>query len=332
MPSANKLLKIDESRAAESIEKYIQNLLDKYSAKGVLIGLSGGIDSAVLSALTVRALGKDLVHVSFLYDRDSEKESEHKARLVANWLGLELETQNIEPPIHKKRTYAPLIMRVSTLSRFVNRYFINNSYRLIFAESPFISALRQGKFDGHKLKEMVYNFTIRHIEAGFNARHIYRREILEKKVKDQNWLLLGAANRSEYLVGWFVKGGIDDLPLSPLMGLYKTQVRQLAAYLGIPSEIQSQIPSPDMMKGITDEFALGINYSKIDIILDGIDRGLRDEEIIAAGVNMEEISQVREMNHFSIWKRGSEHADPPVDGSVKGDFRGTGSDLYIGKV
>jgi len=317
MPLANSILKIDESRVAKRIERYIQNLLDKLSARGVLIGLSGGVDSAVLSTLAVGALGKDLVHVSYLYDRDNEKESEYNAYFMANWLGLELEVQNIEPAMRERRIYAPLIMRVNVLSRFVNRHLINN-YRLIFGESAFISTLRQGKFEGYKLKELVYNLTIRHIEAGFNARHIYRREILEKQAKDQNWFLLGAANRSEYLVGWFVKGGIDDLPLSPLMGLYKTQVRQLAGYLGIPPEIQSQIPSPDMFKGITDEFALGISYSKTDVVLDGVDRGLPDEEMIAAGVSRKEISQVCEMNRLSVWKRESEHADPPVDGRTSG--------------
>jgi len=72
---------------------------------------------------------------------------------------------------------------------------------------------------------------------------------------------LGTANRSEYLVGWFVKDGIDDLPFSPLIGLYKTQVRQLSEFLGLPFKIRNRLASPDMVKGITDEFALGISYS-----------------------------------------------------------------------
>jgi len=321
MSLANSRLKIDERRAAEGIEKYIRNLLNEYSAKGVLIGLSGGLDSAVLSTLAVRALGKELVHVSYLFDRDSQKESEHRARLVANSLGLELEIQDIEPAMQERGIHAPLIMRISKLSGFVSCYLINNLYRLIFAESPFISTLHQRKFNGHKLKELVYNYTIRHIEAGFNARHIYRREILEERAGDQNWLLLGAANRSECLVGWFVKGGIDDLPLSPLMGLYKTQIRQLAAYLEIPSEIQNQIASPDMMKGVTDELGMCLSYDKIDVILDGMDRGLQDDEMVEAGVTRRQISLVRQMNHLSIWKRESEHAEPPVNGGMSGKFR-----------
>jgi NAD+ synthase len=86
---------------------------------------------------------------------------------------------------------------------------------------------------------------------------------LESKARAQNWLLLGAANRSEWETGWFVKDGVDDLPYQPLMGLYKTQVRQLGRYLGVPGEIQQQVPSPDMMRGISDEYALGMSYSTI---------------------------------------------------------------------
>jgi NAD+ synthase len=320
MPSKSSLLKIDAGRAAKQIQSYIQNLVAKYSARGVLIGLSGGIDSAVLTTLAVRALGKDLVHVSYLYDRDSERESRHKARLVANWLGLELEVRNIEPLMRARGIYAPIIMRIVALSRFLNRHLLDKSCRLILSESPFISTLRGG-FNGSKFKSWVYNSSVRHIEAGFNSRHIYRREMLEKEAKDHNWLLLGAANRSEYLVGWFVKDGIDDLPLSPLIGLYKTQVQQLAAYLKIPSEIQNQIPSPDMMKGVSDESAIGMSYTKLDIVLDSMGRGLTSEEMMSVGTTEGEISLVREMNRLSFWKRKSEHVDSPVDGSMSGGLR-----------
>ncbi len=321
MSPAGSPLKIDEQRTAAAIQNHIRNLVEEHSARGVLIGLSGGLDSALLTALAVRALGKESVNVSYLCERDSERESESKARLVADWLGLELEVRNIEPAMRENHIYAPLIMRIIALSHFVNRYLLNGSYRWLCGESPFVSTLRRDVFDSRKFKRRIYNSSVRHIEAAFNARHICRRQILERQAKDSNWLLLGAANRSEYLVGWFVRGGIDDLPLSPLMGLYKTQIRQLAAYLGVPPEIQEQTPSPDMIKGINDESALGISYTKIDIVLDGTDCGLSDEEIIAAGVAEREITLVRKMNRLSSWKRGSEHANPPVDGGAGGDVR-----------
>jgi NAD+ synthase len=310
--SSTSLLTISAKHATESIEEYIQRLLKTQLAEGVLIGLSGGIDSAVLATLAVRALGKERVHVYYLYDRDSGKESQRRACLVANWLGLELKLHNIELMMRQRRIYAPLIMRIISLSGFVNRYLASNLYRFFYGEAPFISTLRRDSFTGYKPGKSFYNCTVRYVEAAFNARHIYRREFLEKLAKEQNWLLLGAANRSEYLVGWFVKDGID---------LYKTQVRQLADYLNLPFEVQNQQPSPDMAKGITDELAIGISYTDLDIILDGFDCNLPDKKISEAGVTRSQISHVHRLNQLSAWKRASEHHRPPVDGGAGGGFR-----------
>ncbi len=321
MPSVEPILKIDFPAVVKRIEGDIQENVLKHSTRGVLIGLSGGIDSAVLSTLAVRALGKEKVYLSFLYDRTTEKESKRKALLIAHWLGVKLESKNIDPAISEMGVYKPLVMRLDVLSNSVSRYLINNLYRWLLQESPFVSTLRRGNFGRNKLKELIFNSTVRHIEASFNARHIYRRRVLEKKAKEENLLLLGATNRSEWEVGWFVKGGIDDLPHSPLIGLYKTQIKQLAAYLGIPSEVKNQIPSPDMMRGVTDEFALGISYNKIDIILDGLDHNLSEAEIIVRGVKKKEISLIREMNRLSAWKRGAQHSERPVADRGNGGWR-----------
>ena len=115
--------------------------------------------------------------------------------------------------------------------------------------------------------------------------------------------LLGAANRTEWLVGWFVKDGIQDLPIQPLTGLYKTRIRQLATFLDVPAGVVEQAPSPDMMKGISDEFALGVCYSKIDLIPDHLERGMTKESILAAACTENEIYRVQEMNRYSEWKR-----------------------------
>jgi len=122
-------------------------------------------------------------------------------------------------------------------------------------------------------------------------------------------------------VGWFVKDGIDDLPISPIMGLYKTQVRQLAAHLELPAVIREQIPTPDMLKGVTDEFAVGIPYARTDMVLDGMECGLSNEEMAARGVTRNEIEHVLKIHHLSKWKRESPHETPPVDGSVDGGLR-----------
>lgn len=305
------MLDIDVEKVTDDIVKYISGLA-KDNDK-IVFGLSGGVDSAVLAVLAVDAVGPHRVKAYYLKDRDSEKESEFKAQLLANWLGIELEVQDISLVMHQEGVYSPLIMRLSTIAKFLNR-MIQHSYCFFFNETPHKSTLKEGcgEFGNNPLKRFIFNLTIRHLEKGFNARHIYRRKVLEKVAKESDCLILGAANRSESMVGWFVKDGIDDMPIQPLLGLYKTQVWQLADYLELPSSVRHQEPSPDMMKGITDEFAIGMSYNRLDEILDYLERGLDESEIVSLGVSPKELKNVMEINRLSAWKRESEHISPPL--------------------
>jgi NAD+ synthase len=321
MANAATRLKIKEEETIARIEQYLRNLCKEKGTSGLLVGLSGGVDSALLAALAVRALGSERVRVSYLYDRDSEQDSSVKAHLVANWLNLELEVASIEQAMREKRIYKPFIMQVSSLSPWINQHLINNAYRFVFGEIPFVSTLRQGRFERPSMKALVYNLTIQHIEAGFNARHRYRRTLLEQKSVNEHLVLVGAANRSEFLLGWFVKDGIDDLPIQPLAGLYKTQIRQLAKALSVPDAVLGQPASPDMILGITDEYAINMSYGTADLILDIIDRGSNDEDMASMGLDLNDVYRVREIVHLSTWKRASTHFPPPVDGTVAGGLR-----------
>ncbi len=303
------LLRIDAARVAEAIKEYLRDVTARRSADGVLLGLSGGLDSAVLATLAVGALGREFVHVAYLYDRDSDRTLRLRARQVADWLGLQLETIDIEPAMREKGVYAPLLMRIASWSPVLNRS-VHRLYRSVFRQTMFMASLRES--------------AARFPESAFNARHIHRRELLENKAEARNWLLLGAANNSEWLVGWFVKGGIDDLPIQPIRGLYKTQVRQLASFLGVPEEIRVQAPSPDMMKEITDEFALGISYAKLDLALDCLEGGVSEEALLANGITKGELDLASEMKRLSYWKREPAQPPPPVSGTIAGGFRTAG--------
>ena len=311
--SAKELLRIDEKRVIEEIEKYIRGLIDRYKANGVLIGLSGGIDSALLTTLAVRALGKERVKVYYLYERDSEKESEDKARFIAKWLGLELNVRSIDSDMHKMQIYKPPFMRVNLLPSFLASLivrFLVSSYSVMFGETPFVLTLRHGEARGNRFKKWLYDSMIKNVANAFDACDIHRREVLEKVAKEENLIILGGGNRSEKVVGWFTKGGIDDMPFSPISGLYKMQVKQLAEYLEIPLDIQKKQSSPDMFRGVTDEIALGISYDKIDIISFCVKRGIKEENIIKYGVTKKEIRMVNKMNRLSAWKREGSHVSP----------------------
>jgi len=256
MLSLSSNLEIDSEQVTSDIEQNIRKLVQDSSARGVMLGLSGGIDSAVLAALAMRALDKKQVVAYYLYDRDNSRQSRHRATLTADWLDIPLHHHDISGAMEEMDIYSPAIMKITALSARMNRW-LNNVHRLLGQESPFVWSLRRGSLGNSRVKEYLYRWTVEPVHAAFNARHIYRRRFLEQESKEKNFLLLGAANRSELMVGWFVKDGIDDLALSPILGLYKTQVRQVAEFLGLPLEIRNQVPSPDMAKGITDESSMG---------------------------------------------------------------------------
>ncbi|MFC2063396.1 NAD(+) synthase [Chloroflexota bacterium] len=199
---------------------------------------------------------------------------------------------------------------LSALNRRVLSPVIHLIYRLIFGEGPFVTTLKKGPRTANGLAATIHRVLGGAIEEGFNLWHTLRKEILEDYAQERNLLLVGAANRSEAFVGWFVKDGIDDLPVEPIIGLYKTQVRQLAGFLAVPQEIIREHPSPDMAGGMADEDIIGYPYLKIDRVAYATEHGLGEEVISAAGITKTEFENIRALNKLSAWKRRNEHTFP----------------------
>jgi len=319
MINASQLLKIDEERLIAKMSDYLHSLCAQKEVGGVVGGLSGGVDSAVLFSLLVRSLGQKSVHAMYLYDQDNEWSQGANAQHVADWLKIELKAENLEKLKGDESSFNTTAVRIARISPVINR-LIFRLYRLFAKESPFVSSLRAGS-RAAKTQNVVLEYIDRYADELYYARHRYRRQILEEEAKAHNWLVLGAANRTEWEVGWFVKGGVDDLPDQPLIGLYKTQVRQMAAYLGVPENIRKQAPSADMVRGVSDEYAIGMRYSTLDLGLDYLADGVSLEDLHSAGVTDKGVQRIREMKELSQWKRQDSIAPPAIDGSIHGGLR-----------
>ena len=300
--TAEKLLCIDCNEACKNIEQYIRRWVDEKKASGVILGLSGGIDSALLAAMSVRAIGKDRVVVYFLHDKNSEKDSLDKARIVADWLGLKLNIGSIEKKMREKEKSASFFKWLTTMPKFVLPVIIS-LYYIIVGETPYIPVLRKNEIRKNKFKRWVYDNIMSGIEVMFDGPCAQRRVVLEKIAKDKNLILIGSGNRSEDMTGWFTIDGVDNMPCSPIGCLYKTQVKSLSAYVGVPEVILKRKPSADVLKGADDTLALGMSFDKIDIILYGIEKKMKDEDILEYGITIPEIKKVRDIHHFSMWRR-----------------------------
>ena len=304
---------IDPEKVSNIIVGFLQKKSKEQNKDGIVLGLSGGVDSAVMAALAVKAVGASKVYALHLFDRDSQSKSLKHAQKIVEKLEINFEVRDITQSVKEQGIYKPLIMRITAFLPGLNRlivYISRFASRRILRESPFILNLKRGEPVKNKFAGVIYNALAGAIESGFNARHIQRRQILETYASERNLLLIGAANKSESLIGWFVKDGVDDLPIEPLLELYKNQVRQLARFLYIPSEIVSETPSPDMLKGVTDELVIGFPYDKIDKVLYVLEYGLSREIAFDEGITPGEFDGIKRLNQLSVWKRENRHDYP----------------------
>ncbi len=306
-------LNIDPQQATAIIVAFLKQKVEEYQSDGIPLGLSGGVDSAVLATLGVRAVGASAVHSLDLYDRDSNPQSLELARNLAEKLGIRFEARDITTILQEQGAYAFSIVRLARRCPGVAKRIVwaaRHGYRFLAKENPFNLVLRQGEPLKGLLARGIYDVLADSVERSFSARHITRRRLLEDYATERNLLVVGAANRTEWLVGWFVRDGVDDLPIAPLLGLYKTQVYQLAWFLGVPPAIIQQAPSPDMLPGLTDEASLGFRYEMLDAVLSHLERGTDNEAAVVCGVSPHEVEQIRKLWQLSAWKRGTRHEYP----------------------
>lgn len=218
----------------------------------VVVGLSGGIDSAVVAWLAVEALGAGNVVAVRMPCRSSSADSLGHARLVTRALGIEERTVDISAAVDG---YAAACGIAPTPQRLGN----------VMARMRMVTLFDLG--------------------AALDA------------------LPLGTGNKSERLLGYFTWHADDAPPVNPIGDLFKTQVRQLAAALGVPPEIVAKPASADLVAGQTDEGDFGISYARADPVLEMLLRGYRDDMIRAAGFSDQEIGLVRKRLDGTHWKR-----------------------------
>ena len=111
-------------------------------------------------------------------------------------------------------------------------------------------------------------------------------------------------------IGYFVTNGVDDLPVAPILGLYKNQVFQLAAYLNIPKEITNAVPSPDMLKGVSDEDVMGLTYDKIDKVAYVVEHNLPKKIARQNGISSKDFQKIILRHSSTAAKHINKHEFP----------------------
>lgn len=269
-------MEINPANVTRSLTDFIVTKVEELEREGVILGLSGGVDSAVVAALCRKAVGPEKITALIMPEKDSRQEHLQDALSLSADLGIKTKIINLTPWLKQAGAYRLFAFnKLSFLGKFQGRIIKSayNYYQRKTGETPFASSLLG-------LKDKDFALYLKTGNAYYRLKHRLRMALLYFYGELENKLVVGAANKTEYKIGFFVKYGCDDAAdIMPLLGLYKTQVRALARYLEIPEHIINKAPSPDILPGINDEEAIGIPYKELDLILLALEMGWEDCEI-----------------------------------------------------
>lgn len=280
------VLKIDEGGEIEKITRRLREITaTELRKRGLVVAMSGGIDSSVCAALCARALGQGKVFGLILPERDSSPESRARAELLARTLGIDYVVEDIAPTLEAIGCYR---WRDEAIRAALPDYGVGwrtkiviaggldgqvNHFRLV-AQSP----AGQTKEVRLGLKEYLQ------IVAATNFKQRIRKTLEYFHADRLNYAVIGTPNRLEYDQGFFVKNGDGSADVKPIAHLYKVQVYALAQHMKLPPEICSATPTTDtysLAQG-QDEFYFALPYAQMDLALWALNHGVPAGELAAA--------------------------------------------------
>ncbi|ESW77759.1 NAD synthetase [Mesorhizobium sp. LSJC285A00] len=296
-PAFTQALAIDSAAETDRIVAALREQLRGIRKRGLVLGLSGGIDSSVSAALAARAVGHQNVLCVLMPESDSDPESLRLGHLVADTFGVEAVVEDIGPTLRAMGCYE---RRDAFIRELVPDYGKGWASKIVIAnvlegEGYNISSLvvqdPQGKQTKLRMPVAVYLGIV----AATNMKQRTRKQLEYYHADRLNFAVLGTPNRLEYDQGFFVKNGDGAADVKPIAHLYKTQVYALAAYLGIPEEVRNRPPTTDTysLAQTQEEFYFSLPYDRMDLCLYGLNNGVSAEVVgQAAGLTASQIERV----------------------------------------
>lgn len=292
-------LSLDPQLETEKIVNELRRSLFQLKRRGLVLGLSGGIDSTVTAALAVRALGKGKVFGILMPERHSESETTSLGRLAADSLGIECVEENITGILESVRFYDRYDAAIRQVipdygAGWISKIVIGGiaageafTYFSVVAQDP------SGRIIKERLPLKAYLETV----ASTNFKQRIRKMLEYYHADRLNYAVAGTPNRLEYDQGFFVKNGDGSADVKPIAHLYKCQVYQLADFLDAPKSIRHRPPTTDtysMAQG-QDEFYFAVPHQLMDLCLYGKNHGLDPAEVgEAAGITAEKVRWIWE--------------------------------------
>ena len=290
-----------EIDAAAEVDRIVAGLRRQLSGelrkRGLVLGLSGGIDSSVCAALAARAVGPKNVFCLYMPENDSDPESLRLGRAVADAFGLSGTVEDIGPMLAAMGCYD---RREAFIREVVPEYGPGWASKIVIANALSndgynLSSLVVRSPDGEQRSVSLPHSVYLGIVAATNMKQRTRKQIEYFHADRLNFAVLGTPNRLEFDQGFFVKNGDGAADVKPIAHLYKSQVYQLAAHLGVPEEIRRRPPTTDTysLPQTQEEFYFSLPYDRMDLCLYGLNHGIdRAEVAAAAGLTLDQLERV----------------------------------------
>jgi NAD+ synthase len=287
-------LQLDPEAACQQVERLLQDKLAALKRDGILVGLSGGLDSSVVAYLAVRSVGQDNVTLINLPEQDSKPIHREHAALVADALGVELQMRGLTPILEAVGSYDLLPLK----------YVPGQKAR------GWLVRLGEGLVLGRRKKDVLAarlqpepHSLVAKANAYVNIKHRTRMALLYQHAEIANLMVVGAANKTEWLTGTFVQWGCDQCAdVMPVLHLYRSQLEALADFLGLPEPVRNKPADPDVMPGIEDKGKLLGSFEQADAILWGLENGVDVEKLVAT-FGQEEVERIQSLFELSAHMR-----------------------------
>jgi NAD+ synthase len=292
------LLSLDPAHETKKIAEAIAKAVSKdFRKKGLIVAVSGGVDSSVTLALCVRAVGKERVLALQMPERHSASETLPLSEMIADHFGVQKVLEDISGILEAVGFYKRYD---DTVRSIVPEYGTGWKSKIVlpklsenaaFALFSIVTQSPEGKIIKQRLPLHAYL----NILAATNFKQRIRKMMEYYHADRLNYAVTGTPNRLEYDQGFFVKLGDGSADIKPIAHLYKTQVYQLAEYLGIPKEIRSRPPTTDTysLEQGQDEFYFSLPYDKMDLCLFGKNNGYTASDVApVAGLTLDQAERV----------------------------------------
>ena len=282
----SKVLEFDEGAAVDGISRRLREILSgDLSRRGLVVAISGGIDSSVCAALAVAAVGAKRVFGLLLPERDSSGFSTNRGRQLVDHLGISHEVHDIATTLEAIGCYR---WRDEAIRRVFPEYGEGWKNKIVIRGglegrmNHFFLVVQSP--DGETREERLALPDYLQIVAATNYKQRVRKTVEYFHADRLNYAVVGTPNRLEYDQGFFVKNGDGSADVKPIAHLYKSQVYALARHLRLPEEIANAVPTTDtysLAQG-QDEFYFALPYQQMDLALWAYNHGRPAAELAEA--------------------------------------------------